>query len=54
MEKYVCDRCGDDVGMVRLAEERLWLCERCYWNKADGLKILNKTARDIQKTKRKI
>jgi len=32
--KYTCDICKRNVGTIRRdLYEKLWMCDKCYWNK---------------------
>jgi len=44
---YTCDRCKKNCGTIRLTEGKMWVCNRCYWNK-DG-----KTIDEIDTKKKK-
>lgn len=30
-KKYTCQKCKEPCGTIRLADSKLWICDKCYF-----------------------
>lgn len=48
---YRCDKCSEQCGVIRLSDDKKWLCDSCYFNRKKVKKnykpILNSDGQNI-------